>query len=290
MQEKLRQRLGWLFFWLLAIAIATWLNHQNRHLTITNYQLASQNWPTSLDGWRLVQLSDLHNQAIGGPGNQKLLVEINKLKPDIIVITGDTFDARITNINKNLALIRRLQLVAPVYLTLGNHEFYNDDYVKLTKLVAATGATVLRDQAIIIGTGQEQLTLVGLDDPTVLGGSLPITVTRKIISQKINHLKSACQSTTTPIIVLTHRPELWPEYLALNPLVILSGHTHGGQIRLPLIGAIYVPNQELWPTYDQGHFTVDSSQLIISRGLGNSSLNQRLGAYPELVSLTINKR
>jgi hypothetical protein len=287
MSIKLTTRQRWLFFWLIALIIALGLNYQNRHLTVKQYNISDQRWPIELNGWRLVQLSDLHSQAVNGPNNQCLLTTIKQLQPDIITITGDTFDGRATNIPANLLLIQELSHIAPVYLTIGNHEFYNDDYSNLIKQAEQAGAIVLRDQIMTIETKEQKITIVGLDDPTVLGGPLPQTVTQKIISQKLTKLiNQAGGQLTQPVILLAHRPELWPQYLIINPLAILSGHTHGGQIRLPLIGALYVPNQKLLPNYDQGLFSVGNSQLIVNSGIGNSLLNQRFNNYPELVSLT----
>ncbi|NCU44489.1 hypothetical protein EOM71_02310 [Candidatus Falkowbacteria bacterium] len=279
----------WLIFWLLALSIAWGLNYQNRHLTIAQYKITDQRWPAELNNWRIVQLSDLHNQATSGPGNRQILMTVKNLKPDLIVLTGDTFDSRQTNIPSNLALISQLKTIAPVYLIFGNHDFYNDDYIDLIKQIQKTGAIVLRDQTASINLSGQIITLVGLDDPSVLGGPLPRQAIQQIIRQKLTNLINQDEEKLNqPIIVLAHRPELWPEYLALKPIAILSGHTHGGQIRFPLAGALYVPNQKLWPDYDQGNFIIEDSRLIISRGLGNSSLGQRLNAYPEIVSLDFN--
>lgn len=281
--------LKWLFFWLLALIIALTLNYQNRHLTIKQYNIIDQRWPAELNNWRIVQLSDLHNQTTAGPSIRQILTTVNWLKPDIIAITGDTFDSRKTNIPANLTLINQLAKIAPVYLIFGNHDFYNDDYVNLMKQSEVAGATVLRDQAVTIKIGQQSVTLIGLDDPTAWGGPLPQLISQKITSQKLSQLTNQTdQQSTQPIIILAHRPELWPQYLTVQPIAILTGHTHGGQIRLPLVGALYVPNQKLLPDYDQGLFTVSNSQLIISRGLGNSSFGQRFNAYPEIVSLDFN--
>lgn len=279
--------LKWLFFWLLALIIALTLNYQNRHLTIKQYNINDQRWPAELNGWRVVQLSDLHNQALSGPGNQRVIAAVKKLAPDLIVLTGDTFDSRQTNIPGNLFLISQLKELAPVYLIFGNHDFYNNDYIKLAERVAAAGAIVMRDQALTIQSQGRTITLVGLDDPTVLGGPLPSSAVAKITSQKLAQIINQNRINQS-VIVLAHRPELWPEYLTLKPIAILSGHTHGGQIRLPLLGAIYVPNQKLWPDYDYGNWSVGSSRLIISRGLGNSSLSQRINAYPEIVAIDFN--
>lgn len=276
----------WLIFWSFALFIALGLNYQNRHLIITQYNINDQRWPAKLNGWRIVQLSDLHNQAMFGPGNQNILKKVRHLNPNLIVITGDTFDSRQTNIPANLSLISQLKNIAPVYLILGNHDFYNDDYIDLIKQIKQAGAIVLRDQINSIEFNEQSITLVGLDDPTVWGGPLPRAAVQKIISQKLDQLISqADNQLNQPTIMLAHRPEFWPEYLTVQPIAILAGHTHGGQIRLPLLGALYVPNQKLWPDYDQGNFSVDNSQLIISGGLGSSQISQRFNNYPEIVSL-----
>jgi len=276
----------WLIFWLFALLIALGLNYQNRHLIITQYNIVDQRWPAELNDWRIVQLSDLHNQAISGPGNQNILKTIQQLKPNLITITGDTFDSRQTNIPANLSLIKQLKKIAPVYLIFVNHEFYNDDYLDLMQQAEQAGAVVLRDQIITITANGHKITLVGLDDPVVLGGPLPRTVVQKIISQKLTQLVSQNkEQLQQPVIVLAHRPELCFEYLAVQPIAILTGHTHGGQIKIPLVNTLYVPNQKLWPDYDQGIFSVDNSQLIISGGLGSSQISQRLNNYPEIVSL-----
>jgi hypothetical protein len=279
--------LKWLFFWLLALTIALTLNYQNRHLTIKQYNINDQRWPAELTGWRIVQLSDLHNQTISGPGNRQIIAAVEKLAPDLIVLTGDTFDSRQTNIPSNLFLINRLKNLAPVYLILGNHDFYNNDYIELAERATAAGAIVVRNQALTIQSQNQTITLVGLDDPTVLGGPLPASVVAKITSQKLGQIINQ-NKVNQPIIVLAHRPELWPEYLSIEPIAILAGHTHGGQIRLPLLDAIYVPNQKLWPDYDYGNLPVGNSRLIINRGLGNSSFNQRINAYPEIVAINFN--
>ena len=286
MSKKIPTWLAWIIFWLFAAFIAGWLNYQNRHLTINNYQINSSTWPKALDGWRLVQISDLHNQAVYGPGNNQIIAAIQELKPHAIMLTGDTFDGRATNIPANLSLISRLKEIAPVYYITGNHEFSNDDYFALTLAVQEAGATVLRDQILAIEESGAIINLIGLDDPSVLGGPIPLSAVQKIIEQKLHILQSLPEySPTSPTILLAHRPEFWPSYLTINPLVTLSGHTHGGQLRLPLIGSIYVPNQKLFTKYDRGFFKTEASNLIISQGIGNSSIEQRLLAYPEIISL-----
>ena len=286
MSKKIPTWLAWIIFWLFATFIAGWLNYQNRHLTINNYQINSSAWPAILDGWRLVQISDLHNQAVYGPGNNKIITTVQELRPHAIMLTGDTFDGRVTNIPANLELISRLKEIAPVYYITGNHEFSNDDYFALTLAVQKAGATVLRDQILPIEESGTIINLIGLDDPSVLGGPMPLTTTQKIIELKLQILQSLPEySSSSPTILLAHRPEFWSSYLTIKPLITLSGHTHGGQLRLPLIGSIYVPNQKLFTKLDRGSFEKNNSHLIISQGLGNSSIEQRLLAYPEIVSL-----
>ena len=284
-RKKLRTVL-WLVLWLIAVIIIIVINHYNRHLIITNYKINDPRWPAALNSWRLVQLSDIHNQATEGPGNNQIISSVQKLQPDIITITGDLFDGDRTNIPNNLQLVKELTSIAPVYMVLGNHEFANDDYIKLIQLVEEAGAQVMRNELVTINDPGAPITIIGLDDPAAWGWPLSYKAQEQLTAKTLNKIMALPEfNSTSPRLILAHRPELWPQYLLADPLVILSGHTHGGQIRLPLIGAIYVPNQPLLAQYDEGIFTKANCWLIISRGLGNSFINCRFDNYPQIVTI-----
>jgi len=286
MRRKKLTTILWLVLWLIAIIIIIAINYYNRHLIITNYKINDPRWPVTLNGWRLVQLSDIHNQATEGPGNNKIINSVQKLQPDIITITGDLFDGDRTNIPNNLKLVQDLTSIAPVYMVLGNHDFANDDYIKLTQLVEENGAQIIRNELVTINDQTTPITIIGLDDPAAWGGPFSYKAQARLTAQTLNKIMASPKfNSTSPRLILAHRPELWPQYILANPLVILSGHTHGGQIRLPLIGAIYVPNQPLLPQYDEGIFTIANSYLIINHGLGNSFINCRFNNYPEIVTI-----
>lgn len=284
-RKKLRTVL-WLVLWLIAVIIIIVINHYNRHLVISNYKINDPRWPATINGWRLVQLSDIHNQATEGPGNNKIINSVQKLQPDIITITGDLFDGDRTNIPNNLQLVKRLTSIAPVYVILGNHEFANDDYIRLIQLVEEAGARVIRNELVTINDKNTPIMIIGLDDPAAWGWPLSYKAQTQLTAQTLNKIMTSPEfDSTAPRLILAHRPELWSQYLLANPLIILSGHTHGGQIRLPLIGAIYVPNQPLLAQYDEGIFAIANSYLIISRGLGNSFINCRFNNYPEIITI-----
>ena len=286
MSRKKLRTVVWLVLWLIAVIIIIVINHYNRHLIITNYKINDPRWPAALNSWRLVQLSDIHNQATEGPGNNQIISSVQKLQPDIITITGDLFDGDRTNIPNNLQLVKELTSIAPVYMVLGNHEFANDDYIKLIQLVEEAGAQVMRNELVTINDPGAPITIIGLDDPAAWGWPLSYKAQEQLTAKTLNKIMALPEfNSTSPRLILAHRPELWPQYLLADPLVILSGHTHGGQIRLPLIGAIYVPNQPLLAQYDEGIFTKANSYLIISRGLGNSFINCRFDNYPQIVTI-----
>ncbi len=191
-----------------------------------------------------------------------------------------------TNIPNNLQLVKRLTSIAPVYVVLGNHEFANDDYIRLIQLVEEAGARVIRNELVTINDKNTPIMIIGLDDPAAWGWPLSYKAQTQLTAQTLNKIMTSPEfNHTSPRLILAHRPELWSQYLLANPLIILSGHTHGGQIRLPLIGAIYIPNQPLLAQYDEGIFAIANSYLIINRGLGNSFINCRFNNYPEIITI-----
>lgn len=147
------------------------------------------------------------------------------------------------------------------------------------------GVVVLEDKAIPLENDGEKITLIGLSDPdfTIRGdafGEVPA-----MTSTKLRNLMDAKNGYT---ILLSHRPELFETYVDCDVDLVLSGHAHGGQFRLPFIGGLIAPNQGLFPKYDAGLYTDNNTNMIVSRGLGNSIIPLRFNNRPEIVLVELN--
>ena len=140
---------------------------------------------------------------------------------------------------------------------------------------------MLDNDAVQLNHGKEAISLIGLSDPdfTIKGdifGEVPA-----MVSTKLNNLENSYT------ILLSHRPELFESYVHCNIDLVLSGHAHGGQFRLPFIGGLIAPNQGLFPQYDAGLYTSGSTNMIVSRGLGNSIIPIRFNNRPEVVVIEL---
>ena len=211
-----------------------WTIWGNTALTVSNIKISSSRIPPAFSGFRIAQVSDLHNAEFG-KGNKKLLELLSESKPDIIVITGDFVDAGHTDIDVALDFAKGAVSIAPVYYVTGNHEASLSQYDELKTGLEAIGVTVLEDEAIQLKHEKGTITLIGLSDPnfTLKGdmfGEAPA-----MVSTKLNSLADDESSYT---ILLSHRPELFESYVHCNIDLVLSGHAHGGQFRLPFIGGV----------------------------------------------------
>ena len=168
----------------------------------------------------------------------------------------------------------------------GNHESYIKEYGQLENGLKEAGIRVLRDESVLLRKGDDSIALVGLDDPAFsLQGDL-FEETSAMVDTKIKGLLPENNPFT---ILLCHRPELFKIYVQNQVDVTLSGHAHGGQIRLPFVGGLIAPNQGLFPKYDAGLFTEGASHMVVSRGLGNSVLPLRVNNRPEVVVVTLHR-
>lgn len=252
---------------LLLAALVCWIAWGNKALTVTHYSVSSEALPKSFDGFRIAHISDLHNDTFGKE-NETLLGLIQDAAPDIIVVTGDLLDSYNTDVEAAAAFMESAVTIAPCYYVLGNHENrIPNEYAQLRKRMTLCGVTILNDQSVTAQRSGEQLILAGLMD-------------YKSVS---SHYISATFPGSSYTVLLTHRPEHFEQYRAAGMDLILAGHAHGGQIRLPFVGAIFAPGQGILPKYADGMHTVNGSTLIVSRGLGNSSLPFRVNNRPELV-------
>lgn len=279
--QKKRKLLLLITLMALLIAFISWVIWDNGRITVTEYTVSDSEIPESFNGYRIVQVSDLHNAEFG-KDNILLLGMIKELQPDIILLTGDLIDSYHTNVDISLRFVQQVVDIAPAYYVTGNHEVrIPEDYQRLKTGMEAAGVTVL-DSAVTLERNSETVTLLGVPDPSATGlhPEFYTQITDRLLEEKVTG--DMCYR-----ILLCHRPEVFEAFEDNGIDLAFSGHTHGGQIRLPLIGALFSPDQGLFPQYDMGIFTEEDTTMIISRGLGNSSFPFRVNCPPEIVAVTL---
>ena len=267
---------------LVLIIMIGWTLWGNTALEVNEFEIVSDRIPQGFDGFRIAQVSDLHNAEFG-EGNSKLLELLSRTDPDIIVLTGDLIDSRKTDVETALDFARQAVEIAPVYYVSGNHESRVTAYMDLKMGLVSAGVIVLENQKVEITRGQEHITLIGIDDPSFQESYL-FGDAAGVAEQVIGDLQEASDGYT---ILLSHRPELFDVYVDTGMDLVFSGHAHGGQFRLPFIGGLVAPNQGFFPEYDAGQFTEEKTTMIVSRGIGNSIIPVRINNQPEIIVATL---
>lgn len=264
------------------ICLAAWTIWGNTALEVNEYEIVSDRIPQNFDGFRIAQVSDLHNAEFG-EGNEKLIQQLSQTDPDVIVITGDLIDSRHTDIEIALEFARQSIKISPVYYVSGNHEARVREYEDLKMGLAEAGVVILENQKVQITRGEESITLMGIDDPSFQEDYL-FGDAESVARQVITDLQNESDGYT---VLLSHRPELFDLYVDNGMDLVLSGHAHGGQFRLPFIGGLVAPNQGFFPEYDAGLFNEGRTTMIVSRGVGNSIIPLRFNNRPEIVMVTL---
>lgn len=257
---------------LCLLAAFVFIIWSNKALVCSTYIVQSENLPKSADGFRIAQVSDLHNTSFG-KNNKNLLSMLKEAEPDIIVITGDMIDTG--RIGTALDFAEEAVKIAPCYYVAGNHEARIEKYGEFKGALKELGVTVLENERTVLTFGDESITLIGIDDP-----SFQSEDAKEVTEKKLSELKRENDGYT---ILLSHRPDLFDVYAASGVDLVFTGHVHGGQFRLPFVGGLYGPNQGLFPTYDSGLYTKENTNMLVSRGLGNSSFPIRFNNRPEVV-------
>lgn len=251
--------------------------YQSNNLIVTHYRLESNAFSQPLT---IVHLSDLHCCEYGSD-NELLLREISAAKPDMVVMTGDMIsrDSLETDVAHVLEFVTTLSQTLPVFYSLGNHEL---DYVRThgdtyLSLLVNAGATVLERQYQQIEIKNQSICIGGIYG-YILSPNQLNAVDLEFMQDFTN---KEC-----PSILLCHMPESLLDYESINYWdvdIVFSGHTHGGQVRLPLVGGLYDPETGWFPQYERGMFQRNGSTVIVSSGLGSSKKIPRFGNPPELV-------
>ena len=266
----------------LLVALIVWIAWGNTALELNTYTITSDKLPEAFDGYSIAHISDLHNAEMG-EDNEKLLSMLRSAEPEMIAITGDLIDSRNTNVEIALEFAKEVMKVAPCYYVTGNHEARVSEYDELKEGLTELGVVVLEDECIELEQDSEHIVLIGVDDPSFDTDYL-FGDAKMVMESKLQDLTGEDDRYT---VLLSHRPELFDVYVESGVDLILSGHAHGGQFRLPFVGGLVAPNQGFFPEYDGGLYTEKNTNMLISRGVGNSILPFRINNRPEVILIEL---
>ena len=245
---------------LLAVLVA-WLVRDNTRLVVTHRAVPVTAVPAGGAAVRIAQVSDVHGGVARG-----LVQAVAAQEPGLVAVTGDLVDRRTRDLDEVLVLARDLVAIADSPL--------RDQLLQGLELA---GVHVLRDEAVTVQVDGTAVTVAGLDDPRVahaagLDAEDPRTV-----------LDALALPTTGVRVLLAHRPELLDRYVGEDVDLVLSGHAHGGQVRIPGLGGLFAPHQGWFPALSEGVHVRGGTTMVISRGLGNSVMPVRVNDPRELV-------
>ena len=264
------------------LGVIAWVAWGNTALVTTELFVRSEKLPAAFDGFRLVQVSDLHNASFGD-GNAELLERVEQAQPDCIALTGDLVDSRHTDVDAALSFAREAAKIAPTYYVTGNHEARLEEWEKLLTGLEEVGVTILQNESILLDREGQAIVFSGVEDPS-FHDDHPLHDTEGIWERNLESLSPEEGRYT---ILLSHRPEYFAFYEKLGFDLVLAGHAHGGQFRLPGIGGLWAPGQGLFPEYDAGLYQQGGTAMAVSRGLGNSLFPFRVNNRPEIVAITL---
>ena len=279
-RRKRRGCLGRLFAWALVLMLlGGFYQYSNYSLQVEKVDFTSRRLPALFDGYRIVQISDLHGAEFG-EDNEELLREVRRAKPDCIVITGDLVDRfRGADYGEIKVFASALAAIAPSYYVTGNHEWAVGGVRELKALLKDCGITVLSNEYTELRLGTDSIVLAGIDDPNGYAD-------QKNPEQLAAELYAA---EGDPFwILLAHRNDRFAQqYSLLGADLTLAGHGHGGIIRLPFTDGLLSTNRTFFPSHTDGFYEDNGATVFVSRGLGNSGMSRRLFNRPELAVLTL---
>ena len=272
-----------------ALVFAVWIAWDNARIVVTEIEVESARLPESFADYRIAHVSDLHNDEFG-ENNAKLLAVIKETEPDMIAITGDLLDSRRTDVEKALHFVQQAVKIAPCYYVTGNHESREGKtYDQLEKDMIEAGVIVLRNDKQTLEKDGGAITVAGIDDPRFALDSDRLAKMEQVIGSALDEsLKDVPKEQFT--LLLSHRPELFELYCEREVDLVLTGHVHGGQFRIPGVGGVIGPGQGLLPDYDAGLYSDGNTNMVLSRGLGQSIVPFRINNPPELVLVTLKKK
>lgn len=270
------KKLLYVVFFLVFIVVFLYVN--NHWLVVNKHVFESEKVPASFDGLRIVQVSDLHD-ALFGDNQQRLIATVKATNPDYIFITGDVIDSNRYDLEQSLQAVRGLVEIADVYYVLGNHEVATNKVSEIYEALSSLGVHVMTNQSTVLERNGERLAIIGIEDP-LMGRS----------TEEMLEIATANLPDDMLKLLLAHRPEVFYTYVNHSIDLVFSGHAHGGQVRIPGLGGLVAPGQGLFPKYTAGVYEDGTTRMVVSRGLGNSTVPYRIFNLPEIIVMELKKK
>jgi uncharacterized protein len=241
----------------------------SRGLVLSEATIRLAGLPAAFRGLRVLLVTDVHAGPFLAPQVLARTFErLVSIEPDLILLGGDLVSARYCELQDNAEAFRLLRAPLGVFAVLGNHDHYTGRIEELSAAIMDCGIDVLHNRCLAIERGGERVWLAGVDD-ALLGRP---------------DLERALTGARPPVILLSHNPDLLFEAARRGVALMLSGHTHAGQIRIPGLPVLYRQSRY---RLDEGRYRHQGTELVVSRGLGASALPLRVACSPEAVLLTL---
>lgn len=246
-----------------------------RHLTVSEATLAVSGLAEGLSGLRVLLITDVHAGPFLKPRVlERVFEKLLSLHPDLVLLGGDVATSRTDEIEPFAAALRMLRAPLGAFAVLGNHDYYTGDPGFVARAVEAAGLRLLRNASVVVERGGGRLILAGVDD---LHSGRPDLDAALAAARRWGGPGSR-----PPVLLLSHNPDLFFEAARAGVAVVLSGHTHGGQIRIPRLPVIARQSRY---RLDEGRYAADGAELVVSRGLGVTGMPVRVQCPPEAVLL-----
>lgn len=262
-------------------------------IDLTKYEIFNEKIPEEFDSFKIVQLSDFHSEGHRNT-TEKLISKVQDINPDIIVMTGDMVSFDMENIEEVKNLIESLAESYSIYYIDGNHEHLAEflrsgRYVSFMEFMKELGVTTITNDYVEIYRGDKAINLYGIN--------LPLDWTTGLYVNRYQLEKNYVEKTLPEVdeekfnILLAHNPIFFNQYSEWGADLILSGHMHGGIIRIPFTNiGLLSPEKSIFPRYDSGEFSIEESTMIVNRGIGTSSFKLRIFNNPEITVITLKSK
>ena len=287
-KPRRRRGRGLLFLLVFAALTGLYVRWDNTALQVSSFSAVLRDLPPGFDGCRAVVLGDLHSTWFGGKNgklleNQTLLETVRAQEPEYIFLVGDLLDA-FRDVPEGYAeeTAAGLAGIAPTYYVTGNHEWAVGDVPELKKALEARGVTVLSNEFLALERNGDTIILAGIDDPNGYADQK----SPEAVAEEVR----GAYGENAFWMLLAHRNDHFPEqYSLLGADLVLSGHGHGGVIRLPFTDGLVSTDRSLFPSYTAGLYEKNGSTLFVTRGLGNTGPSFRLFNRPEVAVVTLRR-